>query len=143
MKGNVVPQRRRTAVPTAMIAALISLSACELDVSPSAIPVPFSVAPAPSASVGQPAYVCTAVYKILTDGALKLAGNGEQELRETFAAMSADVREAAATSIDAAQKEKIEAIAASLDRGAAAEDPKAYLAGDFESIGQELDGTCT
>ncbi|MBB2943696.1 hypothetical protein FB565_003425 [Actinoplanes lutulentus] len=160
-------QRRRTAVPTAMIAALtatltaaatMSLSACEFDVapgsiSPGSIPVPFSVAPVPSASVGQPAYVCTAIYKILTDGAVRLAGHissdgsatgGDQdELRDTFAAMAADIEKAGATSTDPAQREKIMALATSLDQGAKAADPQAYLSGEFPTIGQELDGTCT
>jgi hypothetical protein len=151
MKGNVVPQRRRTAVPTVMIAALAaaaSLSACEVEIAPGSIPAPFSVAPVPPASAGQPKYVCTAVYKILTDGAVRLAGqaaagNGEQGLRDTFTAMSADVRTAGATSLDAVQREKITAIAGSLEEGAKAADPQAYLAGEFTTIGQELDGTCT
>ncbi|MEU4694836.1 hypothetical protein [Actinoplanes sp. NPDC023714] len=138
-----MPQRRRTAVPTAMIAALITLGACEVDVTPASIPAPFSVAPVPSASAGRPAYVCTAVYKILTDGAVKLATGGEDRMRDTFAAMAADVKEAGATSLDTAQRAKVETIAASLERGAEAADPKAYLAADFPTIGRELDGTCT
>ena len=138
-----MPQRRRTAVPTAMIAALVLLGGCEVQVTPDAIPAPFSVAPVPSASVGRPSYVCTAVYKILTDGAVKLAGGDPDQLRETFAAMAADVREAGATSLDATQRAKIEAIAASLEQGAAADDPRAYLTAGFPTIGQELDGTCT
>jgi hypothetical protein len=149
-KGNVVPQRRRTAVPTAMIAALAataSLSACSVEIAPGAVPAPFSVAPVPSASVGQPKYVCTEVYRILTDGAVKLAGQatggGEQGLRDTFTAMSADIRTAGATSVDAVQREKVEAIAAALDEGAKSDDPRGYLAGGFPTVGQELDGTCT
>ncbi|WP_433825037.1 hypothetical protein ACQP2E_23165 [Actinoplanes sp. CA-015351] len=147
-----MPQRRRTAVPTAMIAALtatFALSGCEFDVSPDAIspgsiPVPFSVAPVPSASAGQPAYVCTAIYKILTDGAVRLAGqiSSEDGLRDTFTTMAADIEKAGASSTDPVQREKITAIATSLDRGAKAADPRAYLSGEFPTIGQELDGTC-
>ncbi|MEU4562972.1 hypothetical protein AB0F72_31715 [Actinoplanes sp. NPDC023936] len=153
MKRNLVPHRRRTPAPTALIAALAagaavtaSLSGCEVDIAPDAIPAPFSVAPAPSASVGQPAYVCTAVYKILTDGAVRLAGNatggGEQGLRDTFAAMSQELRAAGAAGTDAAQREQVTAIATELEQAAKAEDPQAFLDGEFATIGQKLDGTC-
>ncbi|MEU8239589.1 hypothetical protein AB0C07_15205 [Actinoplanes missouriensis] len=152
MKGNIVPHRRRTAAPPALIAALAtgaavtaSLSGCDVEIAPEAIPVPFSVASAPSASAGQPTYVCTAVYKILTDGAVRLAGSatgGEQGLRDTFAAMSAEVRTAGAASADAAQREQVTAIATALEQAAKADDPQAFLDGEFTTIGQKLDGTC-
>ncbi|WP_229073207.1 hypothetical protein [Actinoplanes sp. DH11] len=147
-----MPQRRRTSAPIALAAALITataaLSGCTVEVPAGAIPAPFSQAPVPSASVGHPAYVCTAVYQVLTDGAVRLApyttgdADAVQGLRDTFAAMSADVAAAAATSIDPAQRGTVERIAGSLDEAARGADPRAFLTGEFRTISQELDDTC-
>ena len=166
MEGNAAPQRRRTAVTRGPAAALIlaltlalplaltagAAAGCEFDVevAPGSIPAPVSVAPVPSASAGRPEYVCTAVHKILTDGALRLAeyatGSGDDAdagLRKTFADMAAQVSGAAARSTDPAQREAAADVVADLTAGARAADPRAYLDGGSATVGQKLDGTCS
>ncbi|MEV6349473.1 hypothetical protein [Actinoplanes sp. NPDC051851] len=146
---------RRTALRLTLIAPLLlgsaaSAAGCEIAVAPGSVPVPFSVAPVPSASASRPEYVCTAIYKILTDGAVRLAeyatgstDAAEEGLRTTFATMATDVTAAGAKSADATQRAAVDEIAATLTTGSTAEDPKAFLDGDFSTIGQKLDGTCT
>ena len=98
------------------------------------------------ASAGQPEYVCTAVYKILTDGAVRLAehtvNNDAEGLKRTFADMSAQVSAAGDQSTDAAQRTATEAISDALADGSRLTDPKTFLEGDFATIGRKLDGTC-
>jgi len=90
-----VPQRRLAAVPLALVATAALAAGCSIEISPESVPVPFSVAPTPSASAGVPKYVCSEAYKILTDGAVRLAGfirgDGEhnrQGLRDTLTDMA-------------------------------------------------------
>lgn len=141
-----VPQRRRTAVTIAMIAALAGLAAgcdgIEIEVPPGSLPVPVSIAPAPSASVGQPVYVCTAVHKALLDGAVRLAGAGTEDVRRVLAEMATQVTAAGANATDPAQRKAADSIAATLTEGSRQSDPKAFLDGEFATIGQRLDGTC-
>jgi hypothetical protein len=146
-----VPQRRRTALALTLAAALALTAGCEFDVevAPGSVPAPFSVAPVPAASAGRPGYVCTAVYKILTDGALRLAeyatGSGDDArtgMRKTFADMATRVAAAGAGSSDPAQREVVAAFAADLTEGSRAADPRTFLDEEFATIGQKLDGTC-
>ncbi|MDI6104915.1 hypothetical protein QLQ12_40650 [Actinoplanes sp. NEAU-A12] len=144
---GTAPHRRRAAVTVAMVAALAGLaSGCdgiEIEVPAGSLPVPVSIAPAPSASVGRPEYVCTAVYKVLTDGIVRLAGGGAEEMRRVLADMATQVTAAGATAIDPAQRKAADSIAATLSEGAGQPDPKAFVDGEFATIGQRLDGTCT
>ncbi|WP_433293410.1 hypothetical protein ACQP2F_30550 [Actinoplanes sp. CA-030573] len=146
-----MPRRRLTAVP--LFAATVALAAgCSIEVSPDAVsaPIPFSVAPTPSSSAGVPKYVCTAGYKILTDGAVKLAGyirgsgpHNTQGLRDTFTEMAAKfTAEADKTTTDPALQSALREVAASLTAGAQQPDPKAYANGDFQTVGQKLDAAC-
>ncbi|SNR91157.1 hypothetical protein SAMN06264365_10798 [Actinoplanes regularis] len=148
-KGNAVPMRRRTAVPLALLATAALAAGCEIEVSPGSLPTPFSVAPIPSASAGQPKYVCTAVYKILTDGAIKLAAyatgdsdTAKEGLRTTFTGMATEVTAAGAKSDDASQRAAVDEVAAALSGAGQSSDPKAFLDGEFTTIGQRIDDTC-
>jgi hypothetical protein len=146
-----VPHRRRTAVATALLVASAALAAgcdgIEIEIPAGSLPAPVSIAPIPSASAGQPEYVCTAVYKVLTEGAVRLAehtvNNDAEGLKRTFADMSAEISAAGARSTDAAQRTAAEGIADALAGASRQGDPKAFLNGDFTTIGQKLDGTCT
>ncbi|GIF14582.1 hypothetical protein [Actinoplanes teichomyceticus] len=142
--------RRRTAAPIALIATAALAAGCEIEVSPESLPAPFSVAPVPSASAGQPKYVCTAVYKILTDGAVKAAayatGSGDdarKALQKTFADMAGQVSAAGARSDDVTQRAAVDEVAAALTQGSRSADPKAFLNGEFVTVGQKIDATCT
>jgi hypothetical protein len=149
-EGDLVRQRRRTNWTAALLAACaVLVTGCdgiEIDVPAGSLPAPVSIAPIPSASAGQPEYVCTAIYKILTDGAVRLAehtvSNDAEGLKRTFADMSAQVAAAGAKSTDAAQRTAAEAISDALSDGSQAADPKAFLEGEFVTIGKKLDGTC-
>ncbi|GAA2700027.1 hypothetical protein Apa02nite_048210 [Actinoplanes palleronii] len=141
--------RHRTVMPITMIAIAALAAGCEIDIPPEAIPAPFSVAPIPSASAGQPKYVCTAVYKILTDGAIRAAayatGSGDdarEGLQKTFADMAAQVTAAGAKSDVATQRAAVDEVAAALTQGAQSTDPKAFLNGEFATVGQKIDSTC-
>jgi len=141
--------RRRTVVPVTLIAIAALAAGCEIEVSPESLPAPFSVAPVPSASAGQPKYVCTAVYKILTDGAVRAAGfatgsgdDAREGLQKTFADMALQVTAAGAKSSDATQRAAVDEVAATLTEGSHAEDPKAFLNGTFATVGQKIDATC-
>ncbi|MEV6304796.1 hypothetical protein AB0M02_35665 [Actinoplanes sp. NPDC051861] len=147
-----MPQRRRTTLTTALAAALIAggIAGCEIEVEPRSLPVPVSLRPVPSASAGQPKYVCSAVYAILTQGGLRLAeyatGDGAEAregMQKTFADMAGQITTAGEQTTDAAQRQAVDAIAADLNRAAAADDPAVFLNGEFATIGQKLDGTCT
>jgi hypothetical protein len=149
-KGNVVPQRRRTALMCATVAAgLLASAGCEIEVAPGSLPAPVSIAPVPSASAGQPKYVCSAVYAIITSGGVRLAeyatadgAEAREGMQKTFADMAGQITAAGEQSTDPAQQEAVDAIAADLTRASQAGDPRAYLDGEFGTIGQKLDGTC-
>jgi len=145
-------QRRFSAISLALVAGGVLASAgCEVEVSPGAVnvPAPFSVAPTPSGSSGVPKYVCTAAYKILTDGAVQLApyftGSGDaaaKGMRDTFTGMAARLDAEAARTGDAELKLALGAVADDLTAGAQQQDPKAYLNGGFSTVGQKLDAAC-
>jgi len=142
-----VPQRRLTALPLALLAS-VTLAACSVEISPESLPVPFSVAPTPSASAGVPKYVCTAAYKILTDGAVRLAGflgDGEhnrQGIRDTLTGMAAKLDTEATRVTDTDLKQALGAVSADLTAGAQGADPKGYVNGGFQTVGQKLDAAC-
>ncbi|MEU4427809.1 hypothetical protein AB0F81_44905 [Actinoplanes sp. NPDC024001] len=148
-------RRRRTALGrivlgTAVLAAcLLAATGCEIEVAPGSLPVPVSIAPAPSASAGQPAYVCSAVHGVLTSGALRLAeyatGDGADAragMQRTFAEMAGQITTAGEQSTDPAQRQAVDAIAGDLTRASRSGDPEAFLNGEFTTIAQKLDGTC-
>jgi len=145
-----VPQRRLAALPLALLATAALAAGCAIEISPgSDIPVPFSVAPTPSASAGVPKYVCTAAYKILTDGAVHLAegltASGDrqrQRLHDSLTDMATKLNAEAAGTSDAPLREALNAVAADLTAGAQQSDPKAYVDGGFQTVGQKLDPAC-
>jgi hypothetical protein len=144
-----VPQRRLAAVPLALVATAALAAGCSIEISPESVPVPFSVAPTPSASAGVPKYVCTAAYKILTDGAVRLAGfvrgDGEharQGLRDTFTDMAGKLDAETARVTDPALKEALGTVSADLKAAAQGPDPKAYANDGFQTVGQKLDSAC-
>jgi hypothetical protein len=145
-----VRQSRRTIWTAALLAtSAMIVAGCdgiEIEVPSGSLPAPVSIAPIPSASAGQPEYVCTAVFKILTEGSARLAehtvNNDVEGLQRTFADMSAQVAEAGGKSSDTAQRAAAAAIADALSDGSRLADPKSFLEGDFATIGQRLDGTC-
>lgn len=144
-----VPNRRPAALLLALAATSALATGCSIDVAPGSVPVPFSVAPIPSASAGIPKYVCTAAYKILTDGAVRLAefaaNSGDKAadgMRQTFTDMAAQVDATAATTSDADLKQALGTISAKLTAGAQESDPKTFVNGDFQTVGQTLDGHC-
>jgi hypothetical protein len=145
---NAVPQRRLTALPLALLATA-ALAACSIEISPESVPVPFSVAPTPSASAGVPKYVCSEAYKILTDGAVRLAGfirgDGEhnrQGLRDTLTDMAGKMDTEAARVTDADLRQALGAVSADLTQAAQGADPKGYVNGGFQTVGQKLDAAC-
>jgi hypothetical protein len=149
MRGNAVPHRRRTARLLGLLATAALAAGCGIQVSPASVPVPFSVAPTPSASAGVPAYVCTAVYKILTEGAVRLAGlvggsgdSARDGIRKALTDMAAEVDEEAGRTGDADLQRALRGISGDLSAGARQSDPQAYVDGGFPTVGQKLDGTC-
>ena len=145
-----MPQRRLAALPLALLATAALAAGCAIEISPeSNVPVPFSVAPTPSASAGVPKYVCTAAYKILTDGAVHLAegltASGDKqrkELHDSLTDMATKLTTEAAGTTDAPLREALNAVATDLTSGAQQADPKAYVNGDFQTVGQKLDPAC-
>jgi hypothetical protein len=143
-----VPQRRLTALPLAVIATA-SLAGCAIELSPESVPIPFSVAPTPSGSAGVPAYVCTAAYKILTDGAVQLAvkmssssDSAKQDMRDAFTDMATKLDREAAGTADQDLKQALAAVSSDLTAAAQQPDPKAYVNGGFQTVGQKLDSAC-
>ena len=143
-----MPHRRLAGLCLALLAASAS-TACEIAVSPGSVPAPFSIAPVPSASAGRPAYICTAVYKILTDGAVRLAGYvggsgdaAKKGMQQTLADMSTQVGAEAAKTTDAALRQAIDKVSGDLAAGSKLADPKSYVNGGFETVGQNLDPAC-
>jgi hypothetical protein len=141
-----VPHRRRlAALPLALIATAALAAGCAVEVKADSIPVPFSVAPTPSASAGVPKYVCTAAYKILTDGAVRIAGNlngNEQGMRDAFDDMSGRLTAEADKTSDAELGQALRAVAGDLTAAARQDDPRAYVDGGFQTVGQKLDDAC-
>ena len=149
-RENVVSHRRLTTLPLALATTVALTAGCSVEVSPESVPVPFSVAPTPSASAGVPEYVCTAAYKILTDGAVHLAGfvagsgdAAERGIRDTFRDMAAKVTAEAEQTADPELKQALRTVAGDLTSAAQQDDPKAYVNGGFQTVGQKLDGACT
>ena len=145
-----MPQRRLAAMTFALLATAAVAAGCAIEISPgSNVPVPFSIAPTPSASAGVPKYVCTAAYKILTDGAVHLAegltASGDrqrQELHDELTDMATKLNTEAARTPDAPLREALSAVATDLTSGAQQADPKAYVNGGFQTVGQKLDPAC-
>jgi hypothetical protein len=150
-KENDVPHRRRTALPLALVATAAVAAGCAIEVSPDAVkvPVPFSVAPTPSASAGVPKYVCTAAYKILTDGAVRLAeymtgssDRADKGMRDTFTDMATKLTAEADGTTDTDLAQALRTVSADLTTAAQRPDPKSYVNGGFVTVGQKLDGAC-
>ncbi|GAA0471623.1 hypothetical protein Ade02nite_51100 [Paractinoplanes deccanensis] len=144
-----MPRRRLTLLPLALAATAALAAGCEIDIAPEAIPAPISIAPTPSASAGVPKYVCSAVYKTLTDGALKLAqyaasssDEAKANMKRTFTDMAAQVDAEVARVSDPQLRTALQDISADLTAGAQQSDPAAYIEGDFQTVGQKLDGKC-
>jgi len=143
-----MPQRRLAGLALA-VAASAALAACEINIDPSSMPAPFSQAPVPSASTGQPAYVCTAIYQILTSGTARLsstiAGTSDrdrQASQATLADMATRISAEGAKSTDPALRQATDDIAAELTAASKQSDPKAYVDGDFTNVSRRLDGHC-
>lgn len=145
-----MPQPRRTALALALVASS-ALAGCSgsIEIPVGSVQAPFSIQPTPSGSYGVPKYVCTAVYKILTDGAFQLAGavggtsdKAKQSMRDEFADMSAKIATTGAETTDVKIQEATSKISASLSAAARNPDPAAYINGEFQTVGQNLDGAC-
>lgn len=145
-----MPHRRLAALPLVLMATATLAAGCAIEISPdSNVPLPFSVAPTPSASAGVPKYVCTAAYKILTDGAVRLAENltasgdkQRQGLHDSLTEMATKLNTEAAGTADVRLQGALTAVAADLTAGAQQADPKAYVNGGFQTVGQKLDPAC-
>jgi len=149
MRGNAVRLRRHTVLATSVLAAAALTAGCSIEISPDAVPVPISIAPTPSESAGVPKYVCSAVYKVLTDGAVRLAldsaKSGDEAvagMHQTFTDMAAKVDAEAARTTDTGLRQALGEISSGLTAGAQQSDPRTYLNGGFQSVGQKLDGHC-
>jgi hypothetical protein len=143
-----MPQRRLTGL-TLALAATAALAACEIDIDPSSMPAPFSQAPVPSASVGQPGIVCTAVYQILTSGAARMSGavgrnsaSAHRALQEELADMATRVSAEGAKSVDTRLRHATDEMAAELTAASRQPDPSSYVDGGFTTVGQKMDGLC-
>jgi hypothetical protein len=125
-----------------------ALAGCSISLPADAIPAPYSIAPAPSASVGQPDYVCTAVYQILTSGAARVANSlGSDEkaktaMRANLADMADRVTAEGLKTEDPQLKTAIGEVAESLTGGSKQADPMTYVSGGFKTVGEPLDAAC-
>jgi hypothetical protein len=149
-----VPQRRLTGLALALIASLTlvatgAMASCSIDIPVGDVSGPFSQAPVPSASVGQPAYVCTAVYKILTDGAATLTNyvggssdSAKQHMRDALSAMASKVTLEGERTSDTALRTAIDQIAGRLTDASKLDDPRTYIKGDFQTVSNPLDANC-
>ena len=140
-----MPHRRLAALPLGLLATAALAAGCAVEVKADDLPIPFSVAPTPSASAGVPKYVCTAAYQILTDGAVHLAGNlngDEQGLRDTFTDMAGRLTAEADGTSDAELSQALRTVAGDLTAAAKQDDPAAYAKGGFATVGQKLDPAC-
>ncbi|MEV4348466.1 hypothetical protein AB0J83_28765 [Actinoplanes sp. NPDC049596] len=142
-----MPRRHLALLPLLATAALAA--GCEVDLAPGAVPAPISINPTPSESAGVPKYVCSAVYKTLTEGALKVAqyaasssDEAKANIKQTFTDMAAEVDAEVTRTTDASLKTALQDISSDLKGGAQQSDPTAYLKGDFQTVGQKLDGNC-
>ena len=140
---------RRLAGLTLILLAPAGLAGCSIKIDPASVPAPFSQAPVPSASTGQPAFVCTTVYQILTGGAAKLAGDvggqsvaARKNMQSTLAWMATQVAAEAPKVTGTQLNIAINEIATSLRTGARQPDPTSYVNGGFTTVGQKLDGVC-
>jgi hypothetical protein len=143
-----MPQRRLAGL-TLAVAAVAALAACEIKIDPSSVPAPFSQAPVPSASTGQPAYVCTTVYQILTSGAARLTGSvggksakDHQATQATLADMATRISAEGTRTTDPGLRQAIGDIAAELTTASREPDPSSYVNGGFTDIAHKLDGRC-
>ena len=143
-----MPQRRLAGLALA-VAASAALAACEINIDPSSMPAPFSQAPVPSASAGRPAYVCTAIYQILTSGTARLSSSiggrsakDRQASQATLADMATRISAEGARATDPGLRQAIDDMAAELTAASKQPDPKAYIDGDFTNVGRKLDGHC-
>jgi hypothetical protein len=144
-----MPHRRVTGLALALLAPA-ALAACEIKLDPASVPAPFSQAPVPSASTGQPAYVCTSIYQILTSGAARLtsyAGGtsdaAHQNMQTTLADMATRVSAEGTKATDARLRSAIDDISTDLRLASQQPDPSSYINGGFTTVGQKLDGLCT
>jgi hypothetical protein len=144
-----MPQRRLAGLAVALLAPA-ALAACSITIDPSSMPAPFSQAPVPSASTGQPAYVCTAVYQILTSGAARLSSyvGGDSEaarknMQSILATMATQVSAEGTESTDPQLTAAIDDIATDLTTASKQPDPATYINGGFTTVGQKMDGLCT
>jgi hypothetical protein len=144
-----MPHRRLAGLALALLAPA-ALAACEIKLNPESMPAPFSQAPVPSASTGQPAYVCTAIYQILTSGAARLSSyvGGDSDaahknMQTTLADMATKVSAEGTKATDAQLKTAIDDISADLTSASQQPDPSSYVNGGFTTVGQKLDGLCT
>jgi hypothetical protein len=131
-----VPHRRLAAPPLVLALPLVLATAalatgCSIAVAPGSVPVPFSVAPTPSASAVRLA---------------EFAGNSGDKaadgMRQTFTDMAGQVDAEAARTTDADLKKALGEISTTLTDGARQPDPKTFVNGDFQTVGQKLDGHC-
>ncbi|MEV6842284.1 hypothetical protein [Actinoplanes sp. NPDC051411] len=143
-----MPQRRLAGLTLAMVAAA-ALAACEIKVDPASMPAPFSQAPVPSASTGQPAYVCTTVYQILTSGAAELSDSiggrsaaARQATQRTLADMATRISAEGAKTADPGLRQATDDIATELTAASKQPDPSSYIDGGFTTISRKLDGHC-
>lgn len=144
-----MPHRRRTTVTLVLVATAALAAGCSVELPAGSVPAPFSIAPTPSASAGVPEFSCSAVYKILTEGALRIAqqtagsdGVPGDDVRRTFTDMAAQVDEEAGRVTDPALKRALGDISADLTAGSQQANPKTYIDGGFQTVGQKLDGKC-
>lgn len=144
-----MPHRRLAAVPLTLLATAALAAGCAIEVKADTLPIPFSVAPTPPASAGVPKYVCTAAYKILTDGAVHLAGYvkgtgdaARKGIRESFTTMSTQLTAEADRTPDIALKRALLAVAGDLTAAAEQDNPKTYVDGGFQTVAQKLDTAC-
>jgi hypothetical protein len=144
-----VPRRLMLALVATTVATTALAAGCSVELKPGAVPAPISIAPTPSASAGVPKYVCSTAYKILTDGAFKLAqyatssgDDAKAAMRQTFTDMAAQVDAEIARTTDPALKSALTSMSSELTAAGKQSDPAAYLNGDFQTVGQKLDGKC-
>ena len=143
-----MPHRRLAGLTLALLAP-VALAGCEIKLNPESVPAPFSQAPVPSASTGQPAYVCTAIYQILTSGAARLSNDvggtsdaARTHMRSTLADMATRVSAEGTKATDPQLKTAIDGISADLTAASQQSDPSSYVNGGFSTVGQKLDGLC-
>jgi hypothetical protein len=148
-RGSMPMPHRRLAAPVLALLAPAALAGCAIKLNPESMPAPFTQAPVPSASAGQPGYVCTAVYQVLTSGTARLADylGGHTDaarhgMQTTLADMAAKVTAAGAKSVDAKLKTAIDGISADLTAASRQPDPTSYVNGGLTTVGQKLDGLC-